>query len=96
MPGVAADNLPEGVSLIDALHMSDEHFLALKIAQIMQSALRHANRAGGLFINYRDLPHAAFPSILRHFALTPNSDALAKMRHATQFNAKQPPPGPGC
>jgi hypothetical protein len=89
LPG-AVDNLPEGVSLMDALHMPDEQFIALKIACIMRDALSYANRAGALFVNYRDLANAAFPRILAHFALTPDAQALATMLEKTKFYAKQP------
>jgi gluconate kinase len=89
LPG-ALDSLPEGVSLMDALQMPDEHFVALKIAQIMQSVLRHAEHPGALFVNYTDLPHAALPRILKHFGLNPDGNVRAAMAEKTQFNAKQP------
>lgn len=89
LPG-AVDNFPEGVSMMDALHMPDEHFVALKIADIMRAALRHSEHAGALFVNYRDLANAAFPRILAHFALSPDAQALAAMLEKTKFYAKQP------
>jgi hypothetical protein len=89
IPGIG-DNLPEGMTLEAALQMSDERYLSIKIARIMQDALAHVHNPRALFINYRDLPLVAWPRILQHFALTPDAAEAKQMLAKAHFDAKQP------
>lgn len=88
-PG-AAEHVPPGVDLLDALTMPVEQYVSLVLAHICREALTQKDNPLGLFVNYQDLPHVALPKILRHLGIQPDSHELAQMQQQTRVHAKQP------
>jgi len=89
IPGVA-NSVNEDVSLLDAVNMSNEQYLASLLAQTCRYALAHAPSAQALFVNYEDLPFKALPKILAHFGIHPSPEELSKMHALSRINVKQP------
>jgi len=89
IPGVA-NSVNEDVSLLDALSMSKEQYLASLLAQTCRFALTYAHSARALFVNYEDLPFKALPKILAHFGIKPSPEELSKMHAVSRINVKQP------
>ena len=58
--------------------------------RVTQAAVDHAEIGEGLFVDYADLPDAVERRILPHFGITPDADALAAARMASQWDAKSP------
>jgi hypothetical protein len=60
------------------------------LAKIRDSALRHRDDPSGLFVDYRELPDAAWGSVARHFEIAIDEEAITRMREAARFDAKNP------
>jgi hypothetical protein len=89
IPG-AAEHVPPGVDVLDALTMPVEQYVSLILAHICRQALTQQNNPLGLFVNYQDLPNVALSKILHHFGIKPGIDEFAQMQQKTRFHAKQP------
>ena len=67
-----------------------EDYCAQVLAAVCCAALDHHTLGGGLFLNYRHLPGAAFTAALPHFGLTCSDDERERMRQAAASDAKVP------
>ncbi len=72
----------------DITRVPRREWFARVLAAICRSAARH--RAGGLFVDYRELPAAVWTSVAPHFGLSLTRDQIARMRECAQFDAKSP------
>jgi len=88
MPG-GIDAALLGLDPASTLAMTPNAFTARVLERICEAALAHA-ADGGRLIEYRQLPEAVFTDAFVHFGLRCSSDALARMREITRFDAKRP------
>lgn len=65
-------------------------YIARVLARICAAAVASADRGGGLFVDYRDLPEAMFTRILPHFRVEPDAQERALMESASRRDAKAP------
>jgi hypothetical protein len=70
-------------------HLPELDFIARVLERTCGAVLEHG-LAGGLLVNYSELPDAFFERILPHFRITPDPDALAGMTAATRRDSKAP------
>lgn len=83
--------LPPGFYGIDAAErMTKEAYCARVLAAVCRAALDHRGLGGGLFLDYRHLPHAVFTAVLPHFGLSCSDAERVRMGQAAQRNAKSP------
>jgi hypothetical protein len=88
VPGLIDLGLP-GLDQAAVARMPAEEYCARVLAQICSSALEHL-RSGGRAVNYLELPEAAWTSLREYFNLDLTDEDVERMRHATQFDAKNP------
>ena len=89
IPGSVERIIP-GVGLPEALTMSAEEYCARTLASFCEAAIKHADNANGMLVNYNELPEAALTRVLEHFRVSFDDDELQRMRSVAQFNAKTP------
>jgi hypothetical protein len=87
MPGPLAPRFL-GLSPTAAKQMDSDELSARMLAGICSAALH--DRAGGLFVDYRELPDAVCDSIADHFNLRLTLAEREEMRRAARFDAKTP------
>jgi hypothetical protein len=88
VPGLIDLELP-GLDGAAGAQMPAEEYCARVLSQICASALEQLH-SGGRAVNYRDLPDAVWTSLREYFNLDCTAEDLDRMRHVTQFNAKNP------
>jgi hypothetical protein len=69
--------------------MSLEEYAARMLAKLCESA-RAGMDAGGLMVNYTQLPEAVWGGIAQHFGVAFSPDEMGKMQDLAQFHAKRP------
>ncbi len=79
-----------GLSFQEMVSVRREDWCAHVLAGFLESALAAVQEPLRLFIDYQDLPAAAWGPVARHFGLTLSADDQARMSHAAQFDAKSP------
>ena len=89
VPGVLEPELL-GMDYASALRMQPVEFCARALAGICAAALRHHNSGGAMFVNYRQLPDVAWSTLLDFFRVEHTAADIDRMRHVSQFNAKNP------
>jgi len=67
-----------------------EDYRALVLAAICDGVLQHGGADEALFINYRQLPSAAWTAMMPHFGLPCSDDDRALMAQAARYDAKKP------
>jgi len=75
-----------GLTDDDAMLPPDE-YCARVLAQVCAPVV--ANAAGGLLVNYKEMPQAVWTRILPHFAVRPAAEGLAAIRDAARFDSKR-------
>ncbi len=88
IPG-ALDPRLFGMDLQTAEKISPEEFGARVLASICKAALKH-HQAGGLLVNYQQLPNLVWEQILSFFNLAHSENELSAIRLAAQRDAKNP------
>ena len=83
-------HLPLGMSLMDAVQMPHERYVAIKLAQIFEDIWHLSSDPRALLLNYQLLPKPGFERMLQQFRLTPKADTLARMLALSTQDAKQP------
>ena len=88
MPGMQMIQqfVPASLYGIDGFDDAEDYY-ARVLAKTCEAAL---DAGGGLLINYRDLPQAAFTRILPHFGMACDESERAVMSEAARFDAKNP------
>jgi hypothetical protein len=66
-----------------------EDYYARVLARVCEPVAQHA-AAGGLLVNYQQLPDAVFTAILPHFGMQCSAAHRAAMTEAARYNAKTP------
>lgn len=87
------DPLVLGLSWPEAAAMSSAAFCTLALERICSAAIAQlgdGGGSGGIAIEYRELPAAAWGRMLAHFGLCYAADDIARMREAARFDAKRP------
>jgi hypothetical protein len=78
------------LDLSEALAMPTEEYIARVLAAICGAALEHSGLGGGMFVNYRDLPDAAWLAVSEHFGARWSSEEVSLMKEAARFDTKNP------
>lgn len=89
IPGVIGQMLP-GFEMGEILEMFPEEYCARVLAQICQTAINCHSTSSALMINYKRLPEAVTSVIIKHFRAEFAPEEIESMKHAGQFNAKDP------
>ncbi|MEY2563513.1 MAG: hypothetical protein QOH88_1706 [Verrucomicrobiota bacterium] len=89
MPGVLPPSL-FGWDADTVGRMELTEYCARVLAKVCETALKHAQSGNGKLVNYRQLPAAIWPELLRHWKVEFSPDETAKMFGAAQWNAKNP------
>ncbi len=89
LPG-AMDPAILGMRPEDITGLNREAWCARVLAGFRESAERFRGDPQGLFIDYRELPDAAWTRIAPHFDLSLTGEDAARMREAASFDAKNP------
>lgn len=79
-----------GIDPDAALQLSHVEYTAQALASILQAALDHQSVAGGMFVNYEQLPQSVTTSIASHFGVNWSAAETEPMERASQFSAKNP------
>jgi hypothetical protein len=75
--------------MLDENHRMDRlEYCADVLEKICESALEFKDDAKGRFINYTELPQAAWTAIASHFGLTLSPAEIAAMQNQSSFDAK--------
>ena len=88
VPGLIELGLP-GLDLAAAAQMPAEEYCARVLSHICAAALEQLH-SGGRAVNYLELPDAVWTSLREYFNLDCTEEDLDRMRHVTQFDAKNP------
>jgi hypothetical protein len=88
VPGLIEFGLP-GLDLAAGAQMPAEEYCARALSQICTAGLEQLS-TGGRAVNYVELPDAVCTSLRRYFSLDCTDEDLDRMRHVTQFDAKNP------
>ena len=88
VPGLIDLGLPE-LDLAAGAQMPAEEYCARVLSQICAAALEQLH-SGGRAVNYLELPDAVWTSLREYFNLNCTDEDLDRMRHVTQFDAKNP------
>jgi hypothetical protein len=89
IPGVLDPGL-FGMDHSSVLQMQPTEYCARVLAAVCDAALQNHNSGDSIFINYDQLPDAALSPLLDFFHVEYTSSDIERMRHASQFNAKNP------
>jgi hypothetical protein len=74
----------------EAAGLARDEWCARMLAAMCRAAREAQFEAGGLFIDYRQLPGAVFGGIARHFRISFDDAAAGRMREAASYDAKNP------
>lgn len=88
VPGLIDLDLP-GLDQAACAQMPAEEYCARVLSQICACALEQLH-SGGRAVNYTELPDAVGTSLREYFHLDCTDEDLDRMRHVTQFDAKNP------
>ena len=83
---------PELLNL-DGAHincMALEEYHARVLERICHAAVRHYQRSASMLVNYRQLPEIVWSVLLDFFHVSYTAADIERMRHITQFDAKNP------
>jgi len=80
-----------GLTAQDA-YLPERSFIARVLERTCSAVIEHG-QAGGLLVNYAELPDAFFERILPHFGMTLEAPALEAMRIAAARYSKSPDTG---
>ncbi|HEX8088949.1 MAG TPA: sulfotransferase family protein, partial [Blastocatellia bacterium] len=89
VPGVLEPELL-GMDYQSILQMQPTEYCARVLAQVCAAALGHRDSGEAMFINYRQLPDVVWSLLLDFFHLDYTTADIDRMRHASQFDAKNP------
>lgn len=89
IPGVLELELL-GMDYSSVSRMQPTEYCARVLAVVCEAVLRHHNSVDAMLINYSQLPDAALSSLLDFFHVEYAPADIDRMRHATQFHAKNP------
>ena len=84
------DGVSFGIDRAEAMRMPPEEYVARVLACILQTAIDHQSVAGGMLVNYRQLPQAVTTSIAAHFGMSWTATETEIMHRAANFDAKNP------
>ena len=70
--------------------MSLYEYTARVLAKLCEAALAQARNGNGKLVNYRQLPDAIWPALMRYWNVDFASDETARMLEAAQLDAKNP------
>ena len=87
MPGIVR---VRGVGLTAEAFAEPGEYVADLLARICESALDAGNEGGAMFVNYRELPGAAYDTLASHWGCRWYDGELQRMRLAAARDAKQP------
>ena len=73
----------------DITSLSPQQWRQRVIEGYLQAAEPFRSNPAGLFLNYRDLPHAIWERAAPHFGLKLSAEEHGLMRAAAQFDSKQ-------
>lgn len=74
----------------DVTSLGQDAWIERVIGKIRASSERHRADPAGLFVDYRELPDAAWAAVARHFRLELSAAQLERMRDASRHDAKTP------
>lgn len=80
---------PVGIPTAAAVALPPGEYPARVLSAICESALRMVS-AGGMLLNYSELPDAVFSRLAEHFRCTFTAGECEAMRDTSQFDAKEP------
>jgi gluconate kinase len=89
VPGVLEPELL-GMDYSSTLQMRPAEYCARVLAQVCAAALEHLDSGEAMLINYRQLPEVVWSSLLDFFRVDHTAADTDRMRHVSQFNAKNP------
>jgi hypothetical protein len=89
LPG-AMDPKALRMAWADVTTLDREAWTERVIGKMREAAERHREDATGLFVDYRDLPEAAWGPVAGHFGIEFRAEQVERMREAAQFDAKSP------
>lgn len=81
---------PDFFGIAAADSAASEDYCARVLGAICRAVLDHRHAGGGLVLNYRDLPEAAWTKGLRHFGVACSGAEQDAMRRSAAYNAKSP------
>ena len=84
------DSTRYGIEWRDAVQMPPEEYNARVLATVLDAAIDHRTVAGGLLVDYRQLPAAVTTSIAAHFGVSWSAADIERMQRVAQFDAKTP------
>jgi hypothetical protein len=70
--------------------MSLLEYGARALARICEAALAQAGPGNGKFLNYRQLPHAAWPALTKYWQLNFSAEDTAPMQAAARMDSRNP------
>jgi hypothetical protein len=89
LPG-AMDPSVLRMTMEDVTGLDREAWTARVIGKMRESAEEHRGDPMGLFVDYRELPDAAWGAVARHFGVELTAEQVERMREAARFDAKSP------
>jgi hypothetical protein len=89
IPGLLNPGLADTGLALEALTKPEEH-CAKVLSSFCRAALEQHRHDPGLLLNYSEMPGAVEASLLEAFGIVASDQDIARMRNATQFNAKNP------
>jgi hypothetical protein len=89
LPG-AMDSAALRMTFDDVRALQREAWTEQVIGKILASANRHRGDPMGLFVDYRELPDAAWGRVARHFGLDLTAGQVERMRETARYDAKSP------
>jgi hypothetical protein len=89
IPGLLDTGLADAGSALEALTKPEEH-CAKVLSSFCRAALDQHRHDPGLLLNYSEMPGAVEARLLGAFGIVASDQDIARIRNATQFNAKNP------
>ncbi len=81
---------PGFFGIAEADGIADENYCARVLGAVCRAVLDYRHLGGGLLLNYRELPEAAWTKGLRHFGVSCSDEERDAMRRRATYNAKSP------
>ena len=89
LPGAMDPSLLR-MTMADVTGLEREAWTERVIGKMRESAEEHRGDPMGLFVDYCDLPDAAWGAVARHFGIELTAGQVARMREVARYDAKSP------
>lgn len=81
---------PEFLGLKPADSSSLDEYCARVLGRVCEAAVEYCDCGRGRFVHFRELPGVMTGPLLKFFGLQCSDEEIARMQHASRFNAKTP------